>query len=218
MNSNAIVLLLSFALGTVSCADTLLTSEGYAGKPPGGTPLVAATTTALGNGIFETNIDATSYSSWVYFDFEAGEQVTVADSSTSSNWDIAFQRFMAKLNGGASGNAGVTLVALNGDNFGALTQAPNPFTPQLSDTVDAGDSNDACRPTTSGILFALLNSTASPNACWFSYASGVLTPRDISYVVRTATPKYYKIKVVSYYGQTGTSGKIRFQWGEVAAP
>jgi len=201
-----------------SCADTLLTAEGYAGKPPGGTPRVAATTVSLGNGVFETNIDATSYTEWVYYDFEAGDQVQVSSPSTNNDWDIGFQRFMVKLNGGASGNAGATVVALTADDFSARSAAPTPYTPELSDVADAGDSNDACRPTTTGVLFAFLRSTQSPNACWFSYSVGVLTPRDMVYIVKTATPKYFKIKLLNYYGATGTSGKIRFQWGEVTAP
>jgi hypothetical protein len=205
-----------FALG--NCADTLLTTEGFAGKPPGGTPLSATVTKSLGNGIFETEIDATSYSAWAYFDFEAQNQVAVTDPATNSAWDIGFKRFMVKLNGGASGAAGVTVVALNGDDFTARTQAPSPFTPETTDVPDVGDANDACRPTTSGVLFALLNSMTSPSACWFAYATGVLTTRDISYVIKTATPRYFKLKMLSYYGPTGTSGKIRFQWGEVTAP
>lgn len=208
------VLALAFAS---NCADTLLTSEGFAGQPPGGTPAVSASTTYLGNGIFETALDATSHSQWVYFDFEAQNQISVADAAIDANWDVAFQRFMIKANSGVSGNAGVTVVALNADNFSARVQAPTPFTPELSDLADPGDGS-ACRPTTPGVLFALLNSAVSPSACWFSYAAGVLTSRDIAYVLKTATPRYFKLKILSYYGPTGTSGKFRFQWGEVSAP
>ena len=89
---------------------------------------------------------------------------------------------------------------------------------ELTDVLDPGDGNDACRPTTTGVLFAFLRSIQNPNACWFAYSVGVLTPREMVYVVKTATPRYYKIKMLNYYGPTGTSGKIRFQWGEVSAP
>ncbi len=203
---------------TTHCADTLLTAEGYPGKPPGGTPLQAGATVALGNGLYETRIDAASYTEWVYFDFEAQNQISAADPLTEANWDLGFQRFKIKLNGGVSGNAGASVVALNGDDFTARSQAPNPFNPVLDDRTDAGDANDACRPTTSGVLYAFLDSTALPNACWFSYSTGVLTPRDVVYVLRTGAVRYFKIKFVSYYGETGTSGKLKFQWGEVAAP
>jgi hypothetical protein len=208
----------ALAMNSFGCADTLLTSEGFAGKPPGGALQVATTTVDLGNGLFETNIDAASYTNWVYYNFETGQEVSVADPASDSIWDIALQRFVVKLNGGASGNAGATVVALTADNFTARTQAPGPFAPELTDVLDPGDGNDACRPTTTGVLFAFLRSIQNPNACWFAYSVGVLTPRDMVYVVKTATPRYYKIKMLNYYGPTGTSGKIRFQWGEVCAP
>jgi hypothetical protein len=127
----------ALAVNSFGCADTLLTSEGFAGKPPGGTLQVATTTVDLGNGLFETNIDAASYTNWVYYNFETGQEVSVADPASDSIWDIALQRFVVKLNGGASGNAGATVVALTADNFTARTQAPNPFAPELTDVLDA---------------------------------------------------------------------------------
>lgn len=205
-------------LSATYCANTLLTAEGYPGRPPGGAPAQSSTTTDLGNGLFETHIDASSYANWVYYDFAVKDQVTVVDPTTDANWDLAFKRFMIKLNGGVSGNAGVSAVYLPGDNFAARTQAPSPFAPELVDVADAGDPNDACRPTTAGVLFALLNSTVTPNACWFSYSIGVLTPRDTVYVIKTPGPKYFKLKILSYYSASGTSGRYRFQWGEVTPP
>jgi hypothetical protein len=205
-------------LALIRCADVLLTAEGYPGKPPGGEKITSGSTVSIGSGIYETSIDATSYSEWAYYDFETPDQIFVASPATNYSWDIAFQRFMVKLNGGASGNAGVNLVALNADNFSGRNQAPSPFNPAMSDVTDAGDTNDACRPTTSGVLFAFLNSLQSPNACWFSYSIGVLTPRDITYILKSTQARYYKIRIMSYYSSTGTSGKLKFQWGEVTPP
>lgn len=213
-----LVLLLGIA-GMGNCADTLLTSEGYAGKPPGGAAKKDSSTTDLGGGLYETHIDATSTTAWSYFDFETQSEISVADPLTNSTWDIAFQRFKIKVNGGGvTGNATAAVVPINGDNFSTRTGAPNPFTPALVDVTDAGDGNDACRPTTDNIKFAFLDSTQVPNACWFSYVSTVLTPRDTVYVVRTATTRYFKIKLTNYYSATGTSANIRFQWAELNAP
>lgn len=211
-------LLLLPLLYVQSCADTLLTAEGYPGKPPGSARSLSTTTLDLGGGLFETRLDASSYDNWVYYDFGVKDQISVENPLAENTWDIAFKRFMIKLNGGASGNAGMSVVALVGDDFSARMQAPSPFAPILVDAADAGDANDACRPTTSGVLFALLNSTVIPNACWFSYSIGILTPRDITYVLKTQEPKYYKLKILNYYSESGTSGRFRFQWSEVAAP
>ncbi|HRP70827.1 MAG TPA: HmuY family protein, partial [Turneriella sp.] len=202
----------------VACADTLLTAEGFAGKPSGGATIAGTVSISLGGGLYETKLDATSDSAWVYFDFENPSGITVANPSTNNDWDIAFKRFMIKVNGGASGNANVQVVALNADNFASRTQAPSPFTPATNDVVDAGDGDDACRPTPAGVLFAFLNSTATPNACWFSYSIGHLTVRDMTYILRTYANKYYKIQIKAYYSETGTAAKYRFQWAEVTSP
>lgn len=202
-----------------NCADTLLTNEGYAGKPPGGATKKDSSTTHLGGGLYETHIDATSGTAWSYYDFETQSEIPVADPLSDSSWDIAFQRFKIKVNGGGvTGNATGAVVPINGDDFSARTAAPNPFTPALVDVTDPGDANDACRPTTDNIKYAFLDSTQVPNACWFSYSIGVLTPRDMVYVVRTSTSKYFKIKFITYYSATGTAAHLRFQWGEVTAP
>lgn len=55
--------------------------------------------------IKSVQIDARSYSDWVYFSFDKGEVVTINPTtfSTDLSWDIAFHRNDVRLNCGASG-------------------------------------------------------------------------------------------------------------------
>ena len=50
-------------------------------------------------------INAASYSDWVYFDLSSGEipDFSAGEAAASADWDIAFRRYDVMLNGGASG-------------------------------------------------------------------------------------------------------------------
>jgi|JI10StandDraft_1071094.scaffolds.fasta_scaffold97661_2 hypothetical protein len=215
----SIYFILGMATIAVHCAADLQSSDN--GTKTSNT-VVAVTTTAMGDGTFKTVIDATSISAWRYFNFEASAEATVSNPQSDAVWDIGFQRFMIKINGGVSGTANVAVQPITGSTFNALTQSPV-FTTPLVDITDAGDANDACRPTTAGVLFAFLKSTHVPNACWLYYTGApnhqLLSRKDdVAYVLRTATPKYYKVQVLAYYSDTGTSGIMSFRWAEVLAP
>lgn len=52
----------------------------------------------------EVTIDASSNTAFGYFTFaDGGSAVSVTDPGSSTDWDIAFRRFAAKLNGGVAG-------------------------------------------------------------------------------------------------------------------
>jgi len=56
-----------------------------------------------GDGTTTTVLDATDYETWVYFELESASTVSVGDPESSQGWDLAFQRYLPKLNGGVSG-------------------------------------------------------------------------------------------------------------------
>lgn len=211
------ILFLVSLFGAVNCAADLQSADS--GKS---TAAAAVTTISLGDGTFKTVVDATSTSAWRYFDFETSSEATVSNPQSNFAWDIGFQRFMIRVNGGVSGAANAAVLPITGSSFAALTQSPV-FTGSIVDVADAGDSNDACRPTAAGVLYAFLKSTHAPNACWLYYTGApnhqLLSRKDdVAYVVRTATPKYYKVQVLSYYSDTGTSGVMSYRWAEILAP
>ena len=208
-----------YAMSVSSCADTLLTSEGFAGKPPEGSLPQAQkiTVNTISLGVFEVLARATSATEWLYFDFESGQMVTPTDPLTDNSWDIALQRFKVKINGGNSGNGANSLLPIIGQSFDSLTATPSAFSGAITDRSDAGDGDDACRPA-EGTLYAYLDSTFTGNGCWFRYENTQLIVRDVTYVHKTHGNRYYKVRFFNYYSSTGTSGHITFRFSEVGAP
>ena len=153
-------------------------------------------------GTTTTSINATSYEEWVYMDFESGEIVEVSSPKTDDSWDISFQRFNAKLNGGASGDGGVLVAVVTGEDFDALTTAPSEG--YVSDRADEDDD---------GVPEYAMGG-------WYNYDSSthVLTPADLFYVIRTVEGAYVKFQHEAYYDDAGTSGHVKFTWGFIDAP
>ena len=65
------------------------------------------------NNVVQRVLNATSNESWVYFDLDTASVIYPENPQADSDWDIAFQRFKIKLNGGVSGPAGVAVSALH---------------------------------------------------------------------------------------------------------
>ena len=162
--------------------------------------------TDKGDGTTTTQVDASADDSWVYMDLESKSEVFPENPEGSADWDLAFQRFKIKSNGGVSGTGGVQIAALSNTDFSGLTQAPS--SGYMSDQEDSSDLD-------SDPDYVFLGSDP-----WFSYSSSdhTLTPRDVIYVLRSVEESYYKIQMVDYYDAAGTSGFPSFNWAEVDAP
>ncbi|MEL6182672.1 MAG: HmuY family protein, partial [Myxococcota bacterium] len=63
--------------------------------------------TDMGDGTFVTQVHAVDEAAWVYLNLEDRAEVTVSDPFTSLDWDLGFQRFRIKTNGGISGSGGM---------------------------------------------------------------------------------------------------------------
>src|SRR5664280_3057216 len=49
-------------------------------------------------------VKSTSSTVWKYFSFATNDTVTITDPANSTGWDLAFQRYRIRTNGGLSGN------------------------------------------------------------------------------------------------------------------
>lgn len=109
------------------------------------------------NGIATRTLDATSSSDWVYFNLAANAVVYPDDPENSRDWDIAFQRFKVKVNGGVSGNGGASIGVVKNTAFDGVTAVPEQTQyhvdralGDLSDAeliaLDAGQFFAVCRP------------------------------------------------------------------------
>ncbi len=152
-------------------------------------------------------INATNYSDWVFFSFEQGDTITVADPKTSDAWDLAFKRFYLATNSGSSGNALGGVYNAGKVDLSEVTQAPE--TGYIAD-----DSIQVYDPAE----FAYVNAAGSSALSgWMTFDMTVMPPipiySDSIYIIKTATGKYAKIHLDNYYGGDGTkSGMIEFDY------
>ncbi len=184
-------------LALAACSEELAPAEPDAGSPgdDGGPPPPSkVTTTEEGDGSFTTVVEATAMDAWVGFDFQSRGEV----GETAASRDLSFKRFEIGVNGGTSGTGGVEVAVLPGADFAALTRAPA-----------GGYTTDAA----SGLAFMAGDG-------WYAYdgTTHVLSARDIVYVVKSAEGAYFKLAMIDYYDDAGSSGFPTFHWAPVLAP
>jgi len=195
-------LALLLALAAAGCAGDLRKDRG--GGAAGGGARVQSEDG--GDGSIHTRIDATRTDLWVYLDLETDAEVFPAVPGTSTAWDLGFQRFKIKTNGGVSGTGGTEGVALPGQDFDALSQAPaSGYVVDQDSTADNGSDPS----------YVFL---AGPG--WYSYNlfDHGLKPRDTVYVVKTVEGGFFKVQLTGYYDDAGTGGYPAFRWAPVAPP
>jgi len=139
-------------------------------------------------------MDATDAERWSALDLDGG-RVTVEEDS---GWDLAFQRFEIKVNGGISGDGGVEVVAVS-----AMYQddIEVPAGGWLTDEPDA-DGDEVPE-------YALLT--------WYSYdyETHLLNPAEVVYIVRTSEDALFKLAFDSYYDNSGTPARISLRFAPI---
>ena len=154
-------------------------------------------------------LDASSYTEWVYFSFLTHSEVIIDDPENSIGWDIAFMRNHIKTNSGTSGigAGGVYIDSLNlwtNESFENITEVPlyaefeidtmmNTFYDIITHTMSWGSTN--------------------PNLeTWgdFDFENNyTLEPSNNQLIVRTANGNnFIKIWPYNYYNDVGNSGHI----------
>lgn len=158
------------------------------------------------DGSLLTAVVSTDDKSWQQFDLDTGKDVT-----GDSDWDIAFQRFKIKTNGGLNGSGGVYVVQLEGQKYESLTKAPDMgFAADGPDSVgDAGDTDQDPD-----------NVFNSGDADWYDYSetNHTLTPKNITYVIASTERKFYKLKIETYYDKVGTPANWKLRWKQIDPP
>lgn len=197
-----------FAAG---CANDLAPADDEIVSPPGddddddgGFPTVsgAFTHTVAPDGVLVTTVvDATDAEGWQPLDLDTG--LAAEDGA----WELAFSRFRIRVNGGVSGDGGVEVAALVGRAFDDVDRAPaDGWTSAWEDGEDDDQEPDN----------AFNNGTDD----WYDYelSTHTLTPRDVTYVVRSTDDAYFKLRFDDYYDQAGSPAVITFRWAEVDPP
>lgn len=189
----------------VLCIDTQI-SELNLFDTPADSGLVTEEGTTAGE--FTTHIDATAMPggamgtsptrSYVYARFtDAGlEQVLVSDEDAflDTSWDIAFRRFVIRLNGGLGGPGCVTGARVPGDPaFDAVTAPPATLYEEEYYSDDG-----SCTIVSDGS--GLPGSPDTILAGYWRYSPvNCLSMTDYVYVIRTGTGRHVKLTVLSYY-------------------
>ena len=153
-------------------------------------------------------IKSTSSTLWKYFSFATNDTVTITDPANSKGWDLAFQRYRIRTNGGLSGN-GLGSAAnsyLKGQTgFDALRVVSDTSTfindASISIAVQQGYATYIVNP----MLYT-----------WFSLQFATqgtqIVPGDYIYIVKTGTGKYAKVWLKSYYNAYAASGYVTIQY------
>jgi len=146
-------------------------------------------------------LDSMSPERWAAIDLDAPAEVPFE----CDGWDLAFQRFHIRARGGASGDGGVS-ISFTDAGYGQVTRAPGG--PWLVDLPDSDDENMD------------LDTVLDKAAVWYEYEPRFhsLTPRALTYVVRTDRGGYVKLKFDGYYDRSGTPAWFRLRFAPVLPP
>lgn len=155
---------------------------------------------------FEVNSSGST--TWKYFSFSKNDTVTIADPVNSLEWDIAFQRYRIRTNGGKSGNGAGSAANsyLKGQSgFDALKVVPDTTTFTEDDSIEIAVQQGYATYVVNPELYT-----------WFSIELATqgtqIVPSDYIYVIKTAEGKYAKIWLKSYYSSENVSGHVTFQY------
>ena len=154
------------------------------------------TTTPLTGKTF--TIDGT-VKKWIYFSFEKNDTVLISNPKTSTDWDLAFNRFLIRTNSGLSGSG------LSGADSTLLKESTG--YDSYKTAVDTALKVDKIMQVMTQGAFA--NDTVNPVLYnWFNYNYGTnkLEARNQVFVIKTAKGKYAKLIITSYY--KGTASKF----------
>jgi hypothetical protein len=153
-------------------------------------------------------INSTLSPVWKYFSFDKNDTISVTDPSTSTEWDLAFQRYRVKTNGGKSGTgmgSAANSFQKGQTGFDALKT--------VSDTATFTTDNDVLVAVQQGYATYVVNPKLYT---WFSVelapAGTQIVPTDYIYIVKTGKGKYAKVWFKSYYSATNLSGYVTFQY------
>ena len=198
----SLVLPLLLALAP-ACADDL---KATAGPTDGGRDVPPVSSMRAGE-VVTTAIDGTNSEGWVYFDFETESEARAPQAADQRDWDLAFQRFKVKSNGGVSGTAGVEVAVIEGKTLDEVTAAP-----AMGWLVDQADGDDG-NPDPDTAFNRGMDT-------WFEYDTAFhsLSPRKRIYVVRTGAEGFFAVQMVSYYDEAGDPGFLRLRWKRLPAP
>ena len=154
---------------------------------------------------------------WVYFSFSKGEVVTPTNPKEDLSWDIAFNGYIVKLNGGTSGAGQAEGVSINTKEFSQVTQTPEGvYTKDTEEEVVVSyrpmkvEKISVSKLLTGGFGINTGTIHIAPDKAqkWPS----VYAPTKNVYVIKLSGNRYVKFQVTDFYGDKGEPNKLSFQY------
>ena len=150
---------------------------------------------------------------WIYFSFETNSEVSGIDTNnytTSTKWDIAFNRNNVRTNSGLSGIGEGGVYDAGKVDFSSIIKA--------NESGYMADSNiyivAGFNPDHSPIMLETTGSATFIGCIDVEMgAQGPTYPtNDHIYVIKTANGKYAKVLIKGFYNENGDSGYINFKY------
>jgi hypothetical protein len=153
-------------------------------------------------------INSTGSTAWKYFSFASNDTINVPDPANSAAWDIAFQRYRIKTNGGKSGSGSGS--AANSYQKGLIGFDALKI---VSDTATFASDDSISIAIQQGYAYYVVNPVLYT---WFTLEFATqgtqIVPTDYIFIVKTGTGKYAKVWFKSYYSPENISGYVTFQY------
>ena len=197
---NTIHLLVTLLM-IIGCADDLAPTNNEMIKEPVVDPEEVTDNPSLPS-TSQLMIDATSRDSWVYIDLDefienpsCPSRCQSTDVTEISGWDLAFQRYFVKSNGGVSGSGGVEIAMIEDQDFDDVKEVPmSGYEQDQEDSTDDEDSDP-------DYVFNQADG-------WYQYdfMTHTLSTKNYVYVVLTTDGNYVKVLIKDYYNEIGDAG------------
>ena len=132
-------------------------------------------------------------------------EITDTESYQNDSWDVAFKRYVIRINGGDSGMASVAVAEVNANTLDEITDIPSD---------DQFITDNWANPDCSINEVEFVGGPQTAMGLWF-VAGGSLVPRDVVYVLRLRDNTYIKLKIASYYGDPADPNRSAYyaiQW------
>jgi hypothetical protein len=169
-----------------------------------------------GNGVTLTQVKAVSLENWTDYSFR-----TQSLRDSDLEWEIGFQRFKVRTNGGRTNSAGDGAACKgNTNDFGqvlATTKASDIGCPHANFEADRVATAEVIGG--GGAEFIGSDVFTNFNSGWFTYRLPDLIPTLDVFVVRSGQGnRYYAVQITDYYSEAGTSGYPTFRWRQIQPP
>lgn len=156
-----------------------------------------------GGGVTRTTVTACTDARWVGLDLDDRSETLVGDPPAAESWDIAFQRFHVKSNGGVSGTAGVRVAPLTDVAFEDVSEPPADGWREDQPDSDLDGHDDYV--------------ISGQDPTWWEYdlETHVISMTGVVWVVESNQGRHYKLELVDYYADvngSAESGYPTFKW------